>query len=135
MSPADHWPVPDSPVARAIAYLTDRLPGLPAGGIGIETRPADHHGLHVRVLRTGGDGRADWPLVAHRLTFDVSHEDALEAEHAADTLHSLIDQWPWTADDVYREPARDPATAVWNPLDDPRVPAYTLTIRVALAAG
>ena len=124
-----------SPVERAVTYLRTRLEaGHPEVLIGIEPRPAAHRGLHVRVLRTGGGERTDFPFVPYLLTLDVSHEDALAAEAAVDELHSLIDVWPWADPGVYREPTRDRAGAVWNPLDDPRIPAYTLTVRVTIVS-
>lgn len=124
-------PVPPSPVARTVAYLQGAYTGLVAG---IESRTEAHTGLHVKVTRTGGPGRIDWPFVASQITLDVSHEDAVEAEAAAERVLSLIDQWPWVDPDVYREPHQDGATPVWNPLDDPRIPAYTFTFTVTFAA-
>lgn len=124
-----------TPVERVVSYLSGGLQQDYRGVVvGIEPRPAKHRGLHVRALRTGGGERTDYPFVPYLFTFDVSHEDALTAEAAVDRVHSLIDAWPWQDPGVYREPALDRAGAVWNPLDDPRIPAFTLSTRVTFVA-
>lgn len=129
---SDELLVADDPVGRFIDYLGRYWPELTAG---IESRPAGSGGLHLKVVRGPGGGRRDWPRVDSMLICDLSHPDALTAGAAVEKLHSLVDVWPWRDPGVEREPLRDPASPVWNPLDDPRIPAYTLTFRVKITAG
>lgn len=126
-------PVPDDPVMRFLEYVRAWWPGPIVAGV--EPRPADLVGVHVRVVRGPGAGRRAWPLVDSMLICDVSHEDVEAAGAAVERLHNLVDVWPWQDPGVEREPRTDPASPVYNPLDDPRVPAYTLTFRVKIIAG
>lgn len=126
-------PVPDDPVLRFIDYVRARWPSRIV--VGVEPRPAELEGLHLRVIRGPGSGRRDWPLVDSMLICDLSHEDVETVGAAVEQLHNLVDLWPWADPGVEREPRRDPASPVYNPLDDPRVPAYTISFRVKIIAG
>lgn len=129
---AEVLPTVDDPVARLIGYLATEWPELAAG---IEPRPTAGGGLHLKVTRGPAGGRRDWPLVESMLICDLSHPDALTAGAAVEKLHNLVDVWPWWDPGVEREPLLDPASPIYNPLDDPRIPAYTLSFRVKLIAG
>ena len=132
MSGAEGVLVPDDPVGRLLDYLQAVWPELQAG---VEPRPARFQGAHLQVTRGPASGRRDWPLVESMLICDVSHEDAGQAGQAVERLHSLVDVWPWEDPGVERDPQRDQASPAYNPLGDPRVPAYTVSFKVKLVAG
>lgn len=126
-------PTPGDPVIRFMDYVRARWPtGIV---VGVEPRPAGLEGMHLQVVRGPGGGRRDWPLVDSMLICDLSHEDVETVGAAVERLHNLVDLWPWEDPGVEREPRRDPVSPVYNPLDDPRVPAYTISFRVKIIAG
>lgn len=115
------------PLEAAIGYLR-RFGYKPT----IMARTTQATGLHVKLTDPGGATVSGYTLEDHHLILDVSHPDSTEASKHARRIASLLRAWPLQEPVVYADP-RDACDApVWNPLDEPRVPAYTLTAHFSL---
>lgn len=86
----------------------------------------------VIVTDTGGTGERSYVLDDAMLTIEVSSPDALTASETARTVHGLLRAWPSVQSGVYwRGTVMRPT---YMPREDPRVPAYTMTLVLTFRA-